>query len=136
MNIVCQKGGGVLEFVDTKNQLADIFTKPLNKDSFYTIRRELGLLDASDYDYDDLDEVADEEDEDLIGDVSDAEINSEMDIDIPSDIDEEETDDAPIDDDDDDNIDIQVGDVDDASDADEEEVGKILSRSGALSFSW
>ncbi|KAH1240611.1 CCAAT/enhancer-binding protein zeta [Glycine max] len=78
----------------------------------------------SDYDYDDLDEVADEEDEDLIGDVSDAEINSEMDIDIPSDIDEEETDDAPIDDDDDDNIDIQVGDVDDASDADEEEVGK------------
>ena len=42
------KGDCVLEFVDTKNQLADIFTKPLNKDSFYNIRRELGLLDASD----------------------------------------------------------------------------------------
>jgi len=42
------KGDVVLEFVDTKNQLADIFTKPLNKDSFYNIRRELGLLDASD----------------------------------------------------------------------------------------
>ena len=42
------KGDVVLEFVDTKSQLADIFTKPLNKDYFYTIRRELGLLDASD----------------------------------------------------------------------------------------
>ena len=42
------KGDVVLEFVDTKNQLANIFTKPLNKDSFYTIRKELGLLDASD----------------------------------------------------------------------------------------
>ena len=42
------KGDVVLEFVDTKNQLADIFTKPLNKDSFYTIRSELGMLDASD----------------------------------------------------------------------------------------
>jgi len=41
------KGDCVLEFVDTKNQLAYIFTKPLPKDSFYTIRRELGLLDAS-----------------------------------------------------------------------------------------
>ena len=44
------KGDCVLEFVDTKNQLANIFTKPLPKDSFYTIRRELGLLDASDLD--------------------------------------------------------------------------------------
>ena len=44
------KGDCVLEFVDTKNQLADIFTKPLPKDSFYTIRRELRLLDASDLD--------------------------------------------------------------------------------------
>jgi len=45
-----QKGDYVLEFVDTKNQLTDIFTKPLPKDSFNTIRRELGLLDASDLD--------------------------------------------------------------------------------------
>ena len=44
------KGNCVLEFVDTKNQLANTFTKPLPKDSFYTIRRELGLLDASDLD--------------------------------------------------------------------------------------
>ena len=44
------KGDCVLEFVDTKNQLANIFTKPLPKDSFYTIRRELGLLDVSDLD--------------------------------------------------------------------------------------
>ena len=42
------KGDVVFEFVDTKNQLADIITKPLNKDSFYTVRRELGVLDASD----------------------------------------------------------------------------------------
>ena len=39
-----------LKFVDTKSQLADIFTKPLAEDYFYTIRRKLGLLDASDSD--------------------------------------------------------------------------------------
>ena len=38
------KGDCLLEFVDTKNQLADIFTKPLPKDIFFSIRRELGLL--------------------------------------------------------------------------------------------
>ncbi|XP_020226115.1 CCAAT/enhancer-binding protein zeta [Cajanus cajan] len=73
----------------------------------------------SDYDYDDLDKVADEEDEDLIGDDYDAE------IDIPSDMEEDEAD-VPIDDDvvgsDDD--DIEVGDFDDASDGDVEEVVK------------
>ena len=42
------KGDVVLEFVDTKNQLADSFTKPLSKDTFYNIRRELGLIDAID----------------------------------------------------------------------------------------
>ncbi|CAJ1950681.1 unnamed protein product [Sphenostylis stenocarpa] len=79
----------------------------------------------SDYDYDDLDEVAGEEDEDLIGDVSDTEMDM---MDIPSDIGEEEAD-APIDDvasdddDEDDVVDIQVGDVDDGSD-DGEEVGR------------
>ena len=40
-----QKGDYVLEFVDTKNQLVDIFIKPLPKESFFTIRRELGLFD-------------------------------------------------------------------------------------------
>jgi len=44
------KGDCVLEFVDTKNQLADIFTKPLSKETFFAIRRELGLLDVSDLD--------------------------------------------------------------------------------------
>ena len=39
-----QKGDCVLEFVDTKNQLADIFTKPLPKETFFAIKRELGLL--------------------------------------------------------------------------------------------
>ena len=43
-----QKGNCVLEFVDTKNQLADIFTKPLPKETFFAIRRELGLLDIND----------------------------------------------------------------------------------------
>ena len=41
-------GDCVLEFVDTKNQLADIFTKPLPKEVFFSIRRELGLLDVRD----------------------------------------------------------------------------------------
>ena len=35
----------VLEFVPTKDQLADIFTKPLNGDRFEQIRSELGLYD-------------------------------------------------------------------------------------------
>jgi len=43
------KGDRLLEFVDTKNQLADIFTKPLPKDIFFSIR-EFGLLDLSDLD--------------------------------------------------------------------------------------
>jgi len=45
-----QKGDCVLKFVDTKNQLADIFTKPLPKETFFAIRRELGLLDINDLD--------------------------------------------------------------------------------------
>ncbi|GAU31964.1 hypothetical protein TSUD_359080 [Trifolium subterraneum] len=67
-----------------------------------------------DFDYDDLDKVANEDDDDLIGDdVSDADI----DIDIPSDIELDDADDTPFaDDDSDDNNDIQIGDMDDASD--------------------
>ena len=42
------KGDCVLKFVDTKNQLADVFTKPLPKETLFAIRRELGLLDVSD----------------------------------------------------------------------------------------
>jgi len=34
------------EYVDTKDQLADIFTKPLPSEPFLKIRRELGILDT------------------------------------------------------------------------------------------
>ncbi|XP_027337939.1 CCAAT/enhancer-binding protein zeta [Abrus precatorius] len=73
----------------------------------------------SDYDYDDLDKVANEDDEDLLGDVSDAEME------ILSDMGEEDAD-APIDDvgNDDDGNDLQVGDVDDVSDVDEDDVDR------------
>ena len=45
-----QKGDCILEFVETKNQLVDIFIKPLPKESFFTIRRELEIIDQSDLD--------------------------------------------------------------------------------------
>jgi len=34
-----------IKFVSTKRQLVDIFTKPLSKDRFYSLRNELGILD-------------------------------------------------------------------------------------------
>nr|CAN69069.1 hypothetical protein VITISV_007586 [Vitis vinifera] len=37
-----QKGDITLEFVSTKDQLADIFTKPLSEEQFVDIRRQLG----------------------------------------------------------------------------------------------
>ncbi|CAL0307911.1 unnamed protein product [Lupinus luteus] len=40
-----QKGDCVLEFVETSKQLADIFTKPLPRETFYVLRRELGIID-------------------------------------------------------------------------------------------
>ncbi|KAJ0006992.1 hypothetical protein Pint_29299 [Pistacia integerrima] len=68
-----------------------------------------------DYDYDDLDQVANEDDEDLVGDVSDAE------IDAPSDIAEGEDFDAIADDDgSDDDVDVDIGDAEDASDGEDE----------------
>ena len=42
------KGDMCIEHVDTLNQLADIFTKPLNEDQFCKIRRELGMIDVND----------------------------------------------------------------------------------------
>jgi len=45
-----QKGDCLLELIDTKNQLADIFTKPLPKENFFAIRRELGLIDIKNLD--------------------------------------------------------------------------------------
>ena len=37
----------ILEFIDTKHQLADIFIKPLSEEQFDFIRRELGMLNCS-----------------------------------------------------------------------------------------
>ena len=39
-----QKSDIILEFVSTKDQLADIFTKPLSEDQFVDIRRQLGVI--------------------------------------------------------------------------------------------
>ncbi|XP_058008180.1 uncharacterized protein LOC131182852 [Hevea brasiliensis] len=41
-----QNGDIKLEFVPTEQQLADIFTKPLNEENFCRIRRELGMSEA------------------------------------------------------------------------------------------
>ena len=42
------KGDVEITFVDTQNQLTDIFIKPLAKDAFFKIHRELGILDEQD----------------------------------------------------------------------------------------
>ena len=39
-----QKGDITLEFISTKDQLADIFTKPLSEEQFVDIRRQLGVI--------------------------------------------------------------------------------------------
>ena len=39
-----QKGDITLEFVSTKDQLADTFTKPLSEKQFVDIRRQLGVI--------------------------------------------------------------------------------------------
>ena len=38
-----QKGDITLKFVSTKDQLVDIFTKPLSEEQFVDIRRQLGV---------------------------------------------------------------------------------------------
>ena len=40
-----QKGDCEIKFVKTKNQLANLFTKPLARDRFNKLRTELGILD-------------------------------------------------------------------------------------------
>ena len=42
-----QKGDICIESVGTKDQLADIFTKPLDEKMFYKLRNELNILDFS-----------------------------------------------------------------------------------------
>ena len=39
-----QKGDIILEFVSTKYQFADIFTKPLSEEQFVNIRRQLDVI--------------------------------------------------------------------------------------------
>ena len=39
-----QNGDITLEFVSTKDQLADIFTKPLSEEQVVDIRRQLGVI--------------------------------------------------------------------------------------------
>ena len=39
-----KKGDIALDFVRTEDQLADIFTKPLNENQFVNIRRQLGVI--------------------------------------------------------------------------------------------
>ena len=68
-----------------------------------------------DYDYDDLDQVANEDDEDLVGNVSDAE------TDAPSDVAKgEDFDIAAADDLSDEDVDIDTGDADDGTDDEDE----------------
>ncbi|KAG2380359.1 Retrovirus-related Pol polyprotein from transposon TNT 1-94 Protease [Vigna angularis] len=40
-----QKGDCEMEFIDSKHQLAEIFTKALPKDRFFELRRDLGILE-------------------------------------------------------------------------------------------
>jgi histone deacetylase 1/2 len=42
-----QRGDICIESVDTDDQLADIFTKPLDEKRFYKLRNELNILDFS-----------------------------------------------------------------------------------------
>ena len=41
-----QKDDIVLEFVNTLHQLVDIFTKPLDRDRFCTIRGKIGMMNT------------------------------------------------------------------------------------------
>lgn len=85
-----------------------------------------------DFDYDDLDQVADEDDEDLVGNISDAEMDTPSDAaegedfdDTADEIDIDDDDVSDIGDDDDDDI-IEIGDAD--YDSNEEEDDRIDQR--------
>jgi hypothetical protein len=44
------KGGIKIAYVSTHNQLADIFTKPLDEKTFSKLRNELNILDSQNFD--------------------------------------------------------------------------------------
>jgi hypothetical protein len=46
-----QKGDIEIAYVNTKNQLADIFTKPLDEKTFSKLRNELNILDSRNFDW-------------------------------------------------------------------------------------
>jgi hypothetical protein len=45
-----QKGDIKIAYVNTHNQLADIFTKPLDEKTFSKLRNELNILDSQNFD--------------------------------------------------------------------------------------
>jgi hypothetical protein len=45
-----QKGDIEITYVNTQNQLADIFTKPLDEKTFSKLRNELNILDSRNFD--------------------------------------------------------------------------------------
>jgi hypothetical protein len=45
-----QKGDIEIAYVNTQNQLADIFTKPLDEETFSKLRNELNILDSQNFD--------------------------------------------------------------------------------------
>jgi hypothetical protein len=45
-----QKGNIKIAYINTKDQLADIFTKPLDEKTFTKLRNELNILDSRKFD--------------------------------------------------------------------------------------
>jgi hypothetical protein len=45
-----QRGDIEIAYINTKDQLADIFTKPLDDKTFSKLRNELNILDSQNFD--------------------------------------------------------------------------------------
>jgi hypothetical protein len=46
-----QKGNNEISYINTKDQLVDIFTKPLDEQTFNKLRHELNILDSRNFFY-------------------------------------------------------------------------------------
>jgi hypothetical protein len=46
-----QRGDIEIAYINTKEQLADIFTKPLDEKTFTKLRHELNILDSRNFDW-------------------------------------------------------------------------------------